>query len=224
MEGNKQIRNNILYRAGIIMIAIIMLMTMCVFASSEVYAGSKAVTGSKWKKLTCGGLSKSQVTHVLDAMSIWGSKETYKQWNKRIKKDPCMKFYIFAGVAKSYPVSYKDNYSNAYQIKSANKVLRFYSDFQIKKNIRKYDEYGNLDCWTDNKKLYIVGGIGWESRAKITYARYNSKIMIIKYDRYFGGKKVGKYTATLKKLKSGKYKGKYKLIKWVRTKKYNPKY
>lgn len=185
---------------------------------------AKKVKKSQWKKMTVGGFTKKQVSYILDNLVAYNGTNnkktiTRKNWDKHIKRTGAR--FVCIGF-KYYPGGGEDEWAEKRSIKTANRVLEFCSSFRLKKNVSNYyttDGEEFLNYRTDNRWVYYYGGIGWGNEAKITSAKYTKNKMTIVFKDYEYGEYQGKYTATLKKVKKGKNKGRYKLVKIVRMKK-----
>ena len=183
-------------------------------------AAGAAVKNSEWKKITVGRLNKDQVSWVLNAMVLqYGNNKrtmTVKKWDKQVKKDGG--FWIVEFTTKLYPGEKWGEYlvGTAHKLTSANKKLAFCSNYRLKKNQKKKTVGYRVGFRTGADKVYYYPeGLGGTSEATITSAKYSG--IIIKFKETNGGDLVGNFKATLKKVKSGQNKGKYKLVKIVKV-------
>ena len=190
------------------LVAIMVTVTM-LFASVDANAATKKVRAGDWKKVTAGKLTKKQTAYILVNLTLYlhnKKSTTTKDWKKDNKS---LGGYLLLEGFKLKSSSKGPKTS----ISTANRALAFCDTYRIKKNEK-------AKWWSSNNKYVFYHSIQNFNldTPKITSARYDKKRMIIKFNEYGpDGSLYQKHIAYCKKLKSGKYKGKFRVYKIVKN-------
>lgn len=212
-------------RIGLAVLTFVLVLSMIpVTAFAANPAKSTKVKASQFPKLTQGNLTKKQVEWVID--SLIGQAGTYgcstpiklsqKKINKMGKDHLVNRFSLYG--AKQYdpaPGMYnsgdpKDQWVEARDLKEANRILSFFTNFKYKKNTsKKTNGYFPYAWFTDSEKVYFYGGVGYPYISKISSAVRSGKNIVLNVKRWFtlGEKSLtGKYKVILKLQKNKKYR------------------